>query len=84
LVIARATVSARRQRRGSRRAIALTESLDLSQAELEYLRGLAVSESLLFHKYLIDKQGRPIQAWSSKVEPSSPEVAGAIEAQLAL
>jgi glutathione peroxidase len=37
-----------------------------------------------FHKYLIDKQGRPVQAWSSKVEPGSPEIVGAIEAQLAL
>lgn len=36
-----------------------------------------------FHKYLIDKQGRPVQAWGSKVEPSSPEIASAIEAQLA-
>jgi glutathione peroxidase len=36
-----------------------------------------------FHKYLIDKQGRPLQAWPSKVEPGSPEIASAIEAQLA-
>jgi glutathione peroxidase len=36
-----------------------------------------------FHKYLIDKQGRPVQAFPSKVEPGSPEVAQAIEAQLA-
>jgi glutathione peroxidase len=36
-----------------------------------------------FHKYLIDKQGRPIQAWPSKVEPGSPEITSAIEAQLA-
>jgi glutathione peroxidase len=36
-----------------------------------------------FHKYLIDKQGRPVQAWPSKVEPGSPEIASAIEAQLA-
>jgi glutathione peroxidase len=35
-----------------------------------------------FHKYLIDKQGRPVQAWPSKVEPGSPEIASAIEAQL--
>jgi glutathione peroxidase len=36
-----------------------------------------------FHKYLIDKHGRPVQAFPSKVEPGSPEVAQAIEAQLA-
>jgi glutathione peroxidase len=36
-----------------------------------------------FHKYLIDKHGRPVQAWPSKVEPGSPEIASAIEAQLA-
>jgi glutathione peroxidase len=37
-----------------------------------------------FHKYLIDKQGKPVQAWPSKVEPGSPEIVSAIEAQLAL
>jgi glutathione peroxidase len=37
-----------------------------------------------FHKYLIDKQGRPVQAWPSKVDPGSPEIVSAIEAQLAL
>lgn len=36
-----------------------------------------------FHKYLVDKRGRPVQAWPSKVEPGSPEIAAAIEAQLA-
>ena len=36
-----------------------------------------------FHKYLVDKQGRPVQAWPSKVEPGSPEIVAAIEAQLA-
>ena len=36
-----------------------------------------------FHKYLVDKHGRPVQAWPSKVEPGSPEIASAIEAQLA-
>lgn len=36
-----------------------------------------------FHKYLIDKHGRPVQAWPSKVEPGSSEIASAIEAQLA-
>ena len=35
-----------------------------------------------FHKYLIDKHGQPVQAFPSKVEPGSPEVAQAIEAQL--
>jgi glutathione peroxidase len=36
-----------------------------------------------FHKYLVDKHGRPVQAWPSKVEPGSAEIASAIEAQLA-
>jgi glutathione peroxidase len=37
-----------------------------------------------FHKYLIDKQGRPVRAWPSKVEPGAAEITTAIEAQLAL
>lgn len=36
-----------------------------------------------FHKYLVDKHGRPVQAWPSKIEPGSSEIASAIEAQLA-
>ena len=36
-----------------------------------------------FHKYLVDKQGRPVQAWPSGVTPGSPEITNAIEAQLA-
>jgi glutathione peroxidase len=36
-----------------------------------------------FHKYLVDKHGRPVQAWPSAVTPGSPEIASAIEAQLA-
>jgi glutathione peroxidase len=36
-----------------------------------------------FHKYLIDKRGRPVAAWPSPVAPSAPEIASAIEAQLA-
>lgn len=35
-----------------------------------------------FHKYLIDKAGRPVAAWSSAVVPASPEIARAIDAQL--
>jgi glutathione peroxidase len=35
-----------------------------------------------FHKYLIDKQGHPVKAWESKVEPGSDEISSAIEAQL--
>src|SRR5688572_18975172 len=37
-----------------------------------------------FHKYLVDKHGRPVQAWGSKVEPGAPEIASSIEVQLAL
>jgi len=36
-----------------------------------------------FHKYLVDKHGRPVQAWPSATVPGSPEIASAIEAQLA-
>jgi len=36
-----------------------------------------------FHKYLIDKQGKPVQAWASAVDPGASEIATAIEAQLA-
>jgi glutathione peroxidase len=36
-----------------------------------------------FHKYLVDKHGRPVHAWPSAVEPGSAEIASAIEAQLA-
>lgn len=37
-----------------------------------------------FHKYLIDKSGKPVQAWASAVTPGSEEVTKAIDAQLAL
>jgi glutathione peroxidase len=36
-----------------------------------------------FHKYLVDKSGKPVKAWPSAVEPTAPEIASAIEAQLA-
>lgn len=36
-----------------------------------------------FHKYLVDKKGVTVQAWPSAVVPESPELAKAIEAQLA-
>lgn len=35
-----------------------------------------------FHKYLIDKHGRPVQSWPSAVEPLSQEVNSAIEREL--
>ena len=35
-----------------------------------------------FHKYLVDKQGRPVEAWPSSIEPSAPEIARAIEREL--
>jgi glutathione peroxidase len=37
-----------------------------------------------FHKYLVDRKGRPVDAWPSAVEPSSAEIARAIERELAL
>ncbi len=36
-----------------------------------------------FHKYLIDKRGNPVAAWGSAMDPGAPEIAAAIEAQLA-
>jgi glutathione peroxidase len=36
-----------------------------------------------FHKYLIDKRGKPVAAWPSPIAPSAPEIKSAIEAQLA-
>jgi glutathione peroxidase len=36
-----------------------------------------------FHKYLVDKKGRSVEAWPSSVEPSSAEIAAAIERELA-
>lgn len=35
-----------------------------------------------FHKYLIDKHGRPVQSFPSAVEPLSPEINAAIEREL--
>jgi len=37
-----------------------------------------------FHKYLIDKRGRPVEAWPSSVSPQAPEIASAIERELLL
>ena len=36
-----------------------------------------------FHKYLVDKKGFPVRAWTSAVKPESAEIARAIEEQLA-
>jgi glutathione peroxidase len=36
-----------------------------------------------FHKYLVDKRGLPVQAWSSGTTPDAPEIAQGIEAALA-
>lgn len=36
-----------------------------------------------FHKYLVDKRGRPVRAWASAVSPEAPEVVQAIEQELA-
>ncbi len=35
-----------------------------------------------FHKYLIDKQGRPVESWPSATEPLSAEIHNAIEREL--
>lgn len=36
-----------------------------------------------FHKYLVDKEGRPVRAFSNRTQPEAPEVTSAIEAELA-
>jgi glutathione peroxidase len=36
-----------------------------------------------FHKYLVDRQGRPIASYPSKVEPMSPTLTAAVEKALA-
>lgn len=36
-----------------------------------------------FHKYLVGKDGVPVKAWPSSVPPESPEIADAIEAEIA-
>lgn len=35
-----------------------------------------------FHKYLIDKAGRPLEAWPSSVKPESRAIESAIELAL--
>lgn len=37
-----------------------------------------------FHKYLIDRRGRPVEAWPSSVEPNSTKIVSAVERELAL
>ncbi len=37
-----------------------------------------------FHKYLVDKKGKPVAAWPSSEKPESAEITAAIEAQLTL
>lgn len=36
-----------------------------------------------FHKYLVNKQGQPVEAWASAVKPRSDEVVAAIEKAIA-
>jgi glutathione peroxidase len=36
-----------------------------------------------FHKYLVDRQGRPVAAFASRVEPTDPQLMAAVEAALA-
>jgi glutathione peroxidase len=36
-----------------------------------------------FNKYLLDRQGRPLQRWGPETAPDDPELTGAIDAQLA-
>jgi len=62
---------------------AKTKVVGQERSELYALLSNALGEPKWnFHKYLIDKQGRPVQAWGSKVEPGTAEIASAIEGQL--
>ena len=36
-----------------------------------------------FHKYLVDRQGRPVASFASKVAPNDPALVAAIEKALA-
>ena len=36
-----------------------------------------------FHKYLVDRQGQPVAAFASKVEPGDPSLVASIEKALA-
>ena len=45
--------------------------------------GEAVAPKWNFHKYLIDKNGKLVGSWPSKVSPTAPEITGQIEMMLA-
>ena len=45
--------------------------------------GEAVAPKWNFHKYLIDKTGKLVGSWPSKVSPTSPEITGQIDMMLA-
>jgi glutathione peroxidase len=45
--------------------------------------GEAAAPKWNFHKYLIGKDGRLVEAWPSKVGPLSPEITGAVQMALA-
>ncbi len=54
------------------------------RSELYAILGAAKGEPKWnFHKYLVGKDGIPVQAWPSSVKPESDEIAKAIEAELA-
>lgn len=54
------------------------------QAELyARLSGALGAPEWNFHKYLVDKAGRPVSAFSNRTQPEAPEVVSAIEAELA-
>jgi glutathione peroxidase len=36
-----------------------------------------------FHKYLVDRQGKPVASFASGVSPTSPELVAAVEKALA-
>jgi glutathione peroxidase len=45
--------------------------------------GEAAAPKWNFHKYLIDKKGKLVGSWPSKVSPTSPEITGQIDQTLA-
>ena len=44
--------------------------------------GEAVAPKWNFHKYLIDKTGKLVGSWPSKVSPTSSEITGQIDMML--
>ena len=65
------------QAEGGRRRCARPLPVDLRRSRR------AAAPKWNFHKYLIDKTGKLVGSWPSKVSPTSPEITGQIDMMLA-